>query len=414
MALLLELNGDLPEYFPDDERRLYIFACPRKPCNRKPGCVRALRATRKFRSSARREQEERQRQRQQQQEEEEKAASQKPKVDLGASLFGSNSLTGNGLAGNANPFSTSTTSTSTSLQANPFAVKTSPPSAETAETEAEKPEPETETKTKTASTLPQTFAEKLQLNNPENQNQNQPTPPKTTQQQQPKPWPPQSAFPPPHPHFYLDADYETLSRPSTPTIPENVTIDNADEDAGKNSSKSPTTDLKDAFDSELDKAFARFSDRLGHNPEQILRYEFGGVPLLYSFADGVGRVLCGGSDNTNPNPNLGSGSGSGSTSNSSKVTTTTAPTASAPAAAAGSRFPRCEHCGGQRVFELQLVPHAITVLEEARDVGVSLDGMDWGTIILGVCARDCGPGSGEGDVGVTVWREEWVGVQWEG
>jgi pre-rRNA-processing protein TSR4 len=48
------------------------------------------------------------------------------------------------------------------------------------------------------------------------------------------------------------------------------------------------------------------------------------------------------------------------------------------------------------------------VLEEEE---LGLDGMDWGTVILGVCGLDCSPsGTGEGDVG---YAEEWVGVQWE-
>jgi pre-rRNA-processing protein TSR4 len=68
-------------------------------------------------------------------------------------------------------------------------------------------------------------------------------------------------------------------------------------------------------------------------------------------------------------------------------------------------MPRCESCGAKRVFELQLVPGLISALEEDS---VDLEeGMEWGTIILGVCAEDCG------EVGKVVYREEWVGVQWE-
>jgi pre-rRNA-processing protein TSR4 len=49
------------------------------------------------------------------------------------------------------------------------------------------------------------------------------------------------------------------------------------------------------------------------------------------------------------------------------------------------------------------------VLEEDEDVG--LEGMDWGTIILGVCSKDCMPrDTREGQV---EYLEEWVGVQWE-
>ena len=46
---------------------------------------------------------------------------------------------------------------------------------------------------------------------------------------------------------------------------------------------------------------------------------------------------------------------------------------------------------------------------EAEELG--LEGMDWGTIIVGVCEADCQPrGVDEGQAGYT---EEWAGVQWE-
>lgn len=72
------------------------------------------------------------------------------------------------------------------------------------------------------------------------------------------------------------------------------------------------------------------------------------------------------------------------------------------------RMLRCTNCGADRVFEVQLMPHAITVLEEGE---LSLEGMEWGTIIMGVCSKDCSPRNVEdGKVG---YSEEWVGVQWE-
>jgi pre-rRNA-processing protein TSR4 len=40
-----------------------------------------------------------------------------------------------------------------------------------------------------------------------------------------------------------------------------------------------------------------------------------------------------------------------------------------------------------------------------------LDGMDWGTVIVGVCERDCQERGVEArEAG---YLEEWVGVQWE-
>lgn len=134
----------------------------------------------------------------------------------------------------------------------------------------------------------------------------------------------------------------------------------------------------------MDTTFQKFADRLEQNPEQAIRYEFGGQPLLYSKTDSVGRML------HVPAPGAGNGNGNG-------VTTT-----------GGGGMPRCANCGAKRTFEVQMTPHAIAELEAEE---LSLEGMDWGTIIVGVCERDCqARGVAEGQVG---YVEEWAGVQWE-
>ena len=142
-------------------------------------------------------------------------------------------------------------------------------------------------------------------------------------------------------------------------------------------------DEKDAFESTIDKTFQKFADRLFQNPEQVLRYEFGGTPLLYSKNDNLGLLF----------------SPPASAPSSSKVQTVSQ---------SSRGIPRCQNCASPRVFELQLVPHAIAELEVEED---GLDGMDWGTVILGICEKDCGErGVEDGEVG---WLEEWIGVQWE-
>lgn len=72
-------------------------------------------------------------------------------------------------------------------------------------------------------------------------------------------------------------------------------------------------------------------------------------------------------------------------------------------------MPRCQSCNAARVFELQLTPQAIAELEAEE---LSLEGMDWGSVILGVCSADCLP-RGCSEVGQVGYVEEWVGVQWE-
>ncbi|PYH98286.1 hypothetical protein BO71DRAFT_371489 [Aspergillus ellipticus CBS 707.79] len=379
MLLLLELHGDLPDDFPHDERRLYILSCPRKACNRKPGSIRALRATRKLKIE--------QKPRPKKEEKQQEPAPEQPKTDdhppapkqdLGASLFGSSSLTGS-VSASANPFSSSAAQPSTNANANPFAAPAPSPGLA--------PKPTTSTPAAaatTTATLSESFADKVRVSSPPPPPSTL-TPPPESSSGPSTPWPAQSEFPTPYTQFYLDAEYETLSRPSTPTIPENVTIDNTEEEGPGGAG-----DLKDTFESELDKAFIRFSTRLGHNPEQVLRYEFRGSPLLYSYTDAVGKRL---HDSTHKPPAA------------AKVTTVAA-------VGNASRIPRCEYCGSERVFEFQLVPHAISVLEDGREgVGLAKDdaGMEWGNIIFGVCAKDCGPK----EVGVVGYREEWAGVQWE-
>ncbi|KAJ5888471.1 hypothetical protein N7495_008512 [Penicillium taxi] len=364
MLLLLELHGDLPDDFPHNERRLYIFGCPRKPCNRKPGSIRAYRTVRKvsLESAPQKKQEQKS---EEKKAEAEPSVAPKPQQDLGASLFGATSLTSS-VSANVNPFSSNQGS---SPGNNPFAMpKTATsPTAQSAQS---------------TNALAESFADKVRISSPESApaaTSNAVTATKQTPESigAQTPWPAQSAFPAPYQKFYLDADYETMSRPSTPTVPENVTIEAMDVDEGGG------VELKDTFESDLDKAFMKFSIRLEHNPEQVLRYEFRGTPLLYSYADQVGKQLHPGQ--------FGGG----------KVTTT----------ATGS-IPRCEYCGAGRVFELQLAPHAISVLEDGREgVGLGKDdaGMEWGTIIVGVCSQDCAPQT----LKQTGWREEWAGVQWE-
>jgi pre-rRNA-processing protein TSR4 len=150
-----------------------------------------------------------------------------------------------------------------------------------------------------------------------------------------------------------------------------------DEDPGGSSQKED----KDVFESTIDKTFQKFADRLAQNPEQVIRYEFRGQPLLYSKHDDVGKLLTSSGKET------------------TKVTTTSVN---------GNRIPRCENCGAGRVFEVQLTPHAIMELER-DEAGV--DGMEWGTIIVGVCERDCQQKGTP--AGCVSYVEEWAGIQWE-
>ncbi|KAI9777687.1 MAG: hypothetical protein M1839_008606 [Geoglossum umbratile] len=357
MTLLLQLDGDLPEVFPGHERRLYVFACRRKTCKRKDGSVRALRGVRvgvveKGREAGRKKAKE--------EEEGERKESEPAQRGIGESLFGIESTT----AGPANPFSLSPQanpfSTSSSQPTNPFSTAISqsdfPPLSTLGAKPPQKlpppPPPPRERQQQQQPTLQATFASKLKLDlSP----QAGPEPPED-------PWPSASQLPDPYPTYHLDADFETLDN-TKPTAHAQSTLPTPDPEDSTNSTKEDKT----AYESPLDKPFLAFADRLSQNPLQVLRYEFKGTPLLYSKTDGVGRLL------------------------SHEI-----------------RMPRCASCGGGRVFEVQLTPQAIAELEVEEE---GFDGMEWGTVVMGVCGVDCAPARlGVGEVG---YVEEWVGVQWE-
>ncbi|OQO08160.1 hypothetical protein B0A48_06954 [Cryoendolithus antarcticus] len=277
---------------------------------------------------------------------ESESVSSKPKADLGASLFGAKPASG---SGSANPFAAS--GPASDGGSNPFAPKSAtepmPPSAASPAAATQASEP-----ADPAADLPATFASKARIA------AGPPPPPTPT-----TPWPSESDFPTPYPPSHIAAEKEYISPPSKSSdpsaLPPGVRLLDA-ETEGQGSGSGNKADAS-AFESVSDKTFQKFSDRLAENPEQVLRYHFRGQPLLYSKTDGLGKTW--------------------------------------PAA-----MKRCGSCGSERVFELQLVPGAIVELEREEE---GFEGMDWGTVLLGVCGRDCAEGNEE------TWREEWVGVQWE-
>lgn len=341
MVLLLQLNGELPGH--SHERRLYVFACRKKACRRQEGSIRTLRGLRVHAGSNPPVVVEKI------PVETKKAAKPAPpSTGLGESLFGVKPSSAAG-SGPANPFANpfSTAGQPAAAARNPFS--TSKPDT-TAPSEAAAAKQKAETKT-----LPATFAEKLSLNN---------TQPPTGPPPPPEPWPADDAQPKPYPVSWIsDAEFETLDPTPTLDVPANVAME-VDDPAG--GSAAGGKEDKEVFESSMDFQFQKFADRVGQNPEQVIRYEHCGTPLLYSKGDKVGKALEAG------------------------------------------KIPSCGNCGASRVFEVQLAPHAITELEREED---GLDGMDWGTVIVAVCSKDCqGRGVGEAEAS---YLEEWAGVQWE-
>ncbi len=274
-----------------------------------------------------------------------------PAGNLGDVLFGAKPSS----SSSTNPFSSTPNS---SQSVNPFS--SAKPAAG---------EQSTSASATVMSNLPETFAQKARIS-AGNLEATQSSPSIPTES-----W---TDDPTPYPAYYLDADKEYLyPEAQSETVPANARLDNDGE-------SSSAADEKALFESAMDKTFQRFADRLSQNPKQALRYEYAGQPLLYSKTDAVGKMLAPATEG--------------------KVQTIT----SQNGASGGLKIPRCASCGAGRVFEMQLTPHVITELEAEE---MSIDGMDWGTIIVGTCGEDCQEkGKTQGEVG---YVEEWVGVQWE-
>jgi len=372
MSLLLQLNGDLPTrdgatQFLGHERRLYIWACRRKACRRKIGSIRAIRSVRVSKVLEKQDK---------------KREEEQTKRNIGSSLFGGQS------GGSGNPFASSASSSnpfaSTSGSSNPFASTSNPfaPAATTKPTTTET----------SVDDLPATFASKARITSPA------PSPqPSQTPDSPLDPWP--TTYPTlAYPTYHLDADTEYLSPTAADasSLSENHAAfldNNPDTTMTSASGSSSAKEEAGLYESAHDKTFQHFADTLAQNPEQVLRYEFAGAPLLCNRSDAVGALFV-------PVPGVASASGRGvSTTGTSKT----------------KGIPRCDACGGARVFEMQLTPQAIVELEREveghEDVG--LEGMEWEAIIVGVCEKDCGISESEQGQGKVRYLEEWCGVQWE-
>ena len=357
MPLLLQLHADLPAHFPSHERRLHIFGCRKRSCHRKKGCVRAVRSTRAWKARGIGTE----------------TASlnnatgdgsrpQEPPQNLGNGLF--NSRPSASSSRNSNPFKlpigTVNNPGQVSGDVSSFSVS-SPALFNSTLASADEP-PAT-------SVLPMRLTEKPQIACHQ-------SPSRTSDDT----WPRNGELPKPYPLLHLEADYETLDD----QVLESVMVQTLDLDEAANVPNSKED--SETFESTIDKTFQRFADRLAQNPLQVLRYDFCGVPLLCSNLDPVARML-----GSQAIPNIGDERRPRET---RKLD--------------GIGMPRCANCGANRVFEVQLMPHAITELEaDCTD----WNGMDWGTVIVGVCGQDClGTSIETGEVG---YQEEWVGTQWE-
>lgn len=357
MVLLVQINGCLPEIFPGHDRRLYLWICRKNICQRKDGSVRALRGLQVLDDSKLKDNDDKTTC-----EESLTSSVQKEKLqsNLGETLFGTKGLSNI----NGNPFSIGVKPPS-----NPFSSSDFKASSITAITTSPSPL----SSCIQTNSLSKTFAESLSLNSISIDNKTK-IPPAAIES-----WPSENAFPSAFPILYLvDSHYETLSNEEK-KLPDH--LDKMEIEEERKSSRGNSREDKVVFESSIDQTFQKFADRMNQNPEQVIRYEFNGRPLLYTKNDKIGKIFNDGGKET------------------SKISTNTI---------SSNRIPKCGNCGALRVFEFQLTPFTISELEKGDDN--IADGMEWGTIIVGVCSKDCQQKGVSNGVG---YLEEWVGVQWE-
>ncbi|KAI7825795.1 programmed cell death protein 2 [Kickxella alabastrina] len=159
-----------------------------------------------------------------------------------------------------------------------------------------------------------------------------------------------------------------------------------------------------------DAGFERFVCVTSQNPEQVMRYQFCGEPLLYTKQDAVAQQLGIQADDAND-----SDESDGDVDDGDAVDLVPRLRRRGYSA---ENLPRCEHCGGRRVFECQLMPALLLVLPlaahakpwtggngGARLVGGQLLhtvdlGLEFGTLLVFVCENDCHGGrTGTGYLG---------------
>ncbi|BGP17815.1 hypothetical protein JCM10213_008385 [Rhodosporidiobolus nylandii] len=446
MPLLSQLYVPLPDSAL--ERVVYIFACPRPSCRKREGAVRAFRANALWVEGAeeqRKKQEEEERREKEKQERAERAKN----FDLGGMIFGgrgassnkaaSSSATGNTASAALNPFAPPSAAASSS---NPFSLPSS------AASPAANPFAPAPASNPFSAPSPSTTSEPAPQPPPVSSASPSSDPLPSTSTSSWPPSPPQPSYP----AQYINTMYEPASPSSSSTslakhLAATKLVDPASDDpdlsdderpaghregkgAGGRVKKGAPAKAGDARKGKgvaggneggaagwqgegyevqkvkgVDEVFLKFQEKTQREGRQVLRYEYNTQPLAFSATSAAYRTLF-------PPPSSGS------------HPMATAAASSAPADAIGvytpSRAPSCAHCGAPSRFEYQLMPHLVSVLnssglsrppgaEEGTEKGKvnGEEGLDFATVWVFACERECASSEGE------AWREEGVWVEWE-
>lgn len=305
------------------DRAIYIFGCQKSGCNRAPGSIRALRAVQKDPKTMA---------------ELEKQIKDELDPKLGQGKEKNFLFNNDAKAENSNPFGASS---------NPFGVDSNPFGASSSTTNP--------FDKKTTSEAPKVdFASIAAQNAPSKPAKKKPT----------------IKSLPEYPGYFIYVDQEKFQKKQQKKLPDNVKISDSALDFENDgpSIKELNPEAQSVASGLQDKVFQHFSEIAEYNPLQVLRYNLGGTPLLFTSKDDVALKV---TKNLIPRPGFNPSS--------------------------------------ERQFELQMMPKAIMDFEKNVDAKIG-EGMEWGTILVYTDKEDLMPVLDENHVG---YVEEWVGVQWE-
>jgi len=192
------------------------------------------------------------------------------------------------------------------------------------------------------------------------------------------------------------------------------------DDNGPSQEGHPWTTEKYENSMRTDHVFDRFNERTAHESQQCVRYDLGGIPMPFASDDLYRQLFPLSSEKSALTSVIGA----------PFDVQKLLPSRGYSAAI----IPLCSHCGSRRVFEYQLMPNLINILGSSSSTGgedsTTTDeqrketlrqllkggpdgrGMEWGTVLVFSCEKDCCYGRGIKEKQGT-WTEEVVLVQWD-
>ncbi|NWX20499.1 PDCD2 protein, partial [Aegotheles bennettii] len=167
----------------------------------------------------------------------------------------------------------------------------------------------------------------------------------------------------PEENEFLFPEYEILIEPEEPEFPVDRSADPGEEQGAVDTSKDPkeqeelgatgsaafqsldeeTLEAMAKHETEEDRIFQKFKERVAAEPEQIIRYCRGGEGPIWVSGENIPEE---------------------------------------------QDIPNCS-CGAKRIFEFQIMPQLLNHLQ-VDSLGESID---WGTLVVYTCADNCGEGN---------------------